>query len=168
MENKEICSKCKGKCCKTMGCHYSPKDFEEISFEYLMSQIDKGYISIDWWEGNPFEDNRNIHRAFFLRVRNVESPIVDPSWGGRCSLLTETGCSLTYNERPTGGRLLIPGEKNCVPKYTKEDCVKEWYKYNDILIKLYENYCKPPIPVSLLEDIDRLIKSVIKNKKEIK
>ena len=134
MENKEICSKCKGKCCKTMGCHYSPKDFEEISFEYLMSQIDKGYISIDWWEGNPFEDNRNIHRAFFLRVRNVESPIVDPSWGGRCSLLTETGCSLTYNERPTGGRLLIPGEKNCVTKYTKEDCVKEWYKYNDILI----------------------------------
>ena len=41
-------------------------------------------------------------------------------------------------------------------------------KYNDILIRLYENYCKPPIPVSLLEDIDRLIKSVIKNKKEIK
>ena len=140
MENKEICSKCKGKCCKTMGCHYSPKDFEEISFEYLMSQIDKGYISIDWWEGNPFKDDRNIHRAFFLRVRNVESPIVDPSWGGVCILLTEDGCPLSFEERPKGARLLISSANKCKSLYTKENCCIDWIKYHDILEDLHDYY----------------------------
>ena len=142
MENKKICSLCKGMCCKKMGCHYSPQDFKEISFDLLKIEIDKGHISIDWWEGNPFDElDDSIERVYFLRVRNVKSKIIDPSWGGVCSLLTENGCSLEYKDRPKGGRELIPNEKrDCILNYNKQDCAKEWYKYDEILTQLYNLY----------------------------
>lgn len=167
MENKTICSKCKGQCCKQMGCHFSPEDFKEISFEALKAEIDKGHISIDWWEGNPFEeinysfiasideydfgiseidedDEDTIERAYFLRAKNVGANIIDASWGGTCSLLTEKGCSLSYNDRPKGGRELIPveGNKECITNYSKQDCAKEWHTYDDILTQLYDYYAE--------------------------
>lgn len=140
MENKELCKQCGGRCCKTCGCHYSPEDFKDLTFEGLKREIDKGFISIDWWEGNPFEDDRNIFRGLFLRIRNINSPIVDASWGGRCILLTDTGCPVSYEERPKGARLLIPSEEGCRLEYDKRDCAKDWYKYRDILSKLYDEY----------------------------
>lgn len=141
MEKLKICKKCKGVCCKTVGCHYSPEDFKDLSFEGLKSEIDKGFISIDWWEGNPFDDDRTIMKAYYLRSRNVDSTVIDASWGGVCSLLTEKGCSLSYKDRPKGGRLLIPkGNKVCIPKYTKQQSAMDWYKYNDILAQLVEYY----------------------------
>ena len=42
----EICAKCKGGCCRFYGCHFSPTDFKEISFESLKTEIEKGRISI--------------------------------------------------------------------------------------------------------------------------
>lgn len=141
MENLEICSKCKGFCCKRMGCHFSPDDFKDLTFESLKKEIDKGYISIDWWEGNPFKDDRYIDKAYYLRIRNENADVVDPSWGGRCSLLTDEGCMLSYNERPKGGRLLIPNETDrCEIRYSKLDSAKDWYKYNDVLLKLEDYY----------------------------
>ena len=47
MENKQLCKECGGRCCKIMGCHYSPDDFEEITYESLKKEIEKGFISID-------------------------------------------------------------------------------------------------------------------------
>ena len=69
MENLEICSKCKGFCCKRMGCHFSPDDFKDLTFDGLKKEIDKGYISIDWWEGNPFKDDREIDKAYYLTYK---------------------------------------------------------------------------------------------------
>lgn len=142
MEKLTICKKCKGACCKTMGCHYSPNDFKEISFQYLKSKIDEGNISIDWWEGSPFDDNdRTISKAYYLRARHTNANVVDAAWGGTCKLLTPKGCSLTYKDRPKGGRLLIPCEnRNCIPEYTKQQAAIDWYKYNDILTKLVNHY----------------------------
>ena len=144
MENLEICKSCGGICCKSMGCHYSPDDFKDLSFEGLKQEIDKGYISIDWWNKNPFEDERNIYRAYFLRVRNIDSEIIDPAYRGKCSLLTDVGCLLSYKYRPKGGRTLIPAlNNNCIVKYDKQDCAKEWYEYNEVLCELVEYYfCK--------------------------
>lgn len=156
MENLEICSKCKGKCCKAMGCHFSPDDFKDLSYEGLKKEMDKGYISIDWWEGNPFDpDKRNeIPRAFFLRVRNRDAKIVDASWGGACSLLSEKGCTLSYEERPKGGKELIPAVPKCIIKYSKDECAKEWYKYDDILRKLEDYYCNKDIKNKYQTDYD--------------
>lgn len=141
LENRELCAKCKGACCKTMGCHYSPSDFKDLSYEGLKKEIEKGYISIDYWEGNPFKDNRDIPRAYFLRIKNKGCEIVDASFGGVCSLLTENGCKLTFNNRPKGGRDLIPAENGrCRSLYSKQDCAIEWYKYNHVLTKLAKEY----------------------------
>ena len=69
--NTELCERCGGLCCQTMGCHISPYDLKEISIESIMSLIDEsGCISIDWWEGNPTLDHRNSEKGFFLRIKN--------------------------------------------------------------------------------------------------
>ena len=140
MENLKLCAECKGKCCKGMGCHFSPDDFKDLSYEGLKKEIEKGYISIDWWEGNPFDDESNYDNGLLLRMRNVGAPVVDPSWGGRCILLTEKGCPFTYEERPRGGRDLIPDEKGCYTTYDKQQCAQDWYKHKETLEKLKENF----------------------------
>lgn len=160
MENKELCAKCKGMCCKKMGCHYSPDDFDDLSFEGLKKEIDKGFISIDWWEGNPFneEDFTTVKRGYFLRIRNKNKGVIDPAYFGTCSLLTKDGCSLSYDKRPKGGRELIPGVKNgylhCDLRYTKNDCARDWYKYSDVLDKLYEHYHENNDSVNLVDEYD--------------
>jgi hypothetical protein len=114
-------------------------DFNDISFESLKNIIDKGYISIDWWEGDVFGNNRGC--TYYLRVRNKDADIVDASWGGECILLTNNGCSLSFNERPKGGRGLIPKEDfNCEVTYSKKDSCRDWYPYQDILTKLVDIY----------------------------
>ena len=128
----ERCKTC-GSCCKTMGCHYSPDDFKEINYEYLKSEIEKGHISIDWWEDNP---NR-----YFLRIRNVDADAVDPSWGGRCSLLTENGCPLPFEKRPKGARFLDAKQSgDCDQGYGKKACADDWYAYDEILVKLVDYF----------------------------
>lgn len=131
------CERCGGRCCKHMGCHFSPSDFKEISFEALKAKIEEGYISIDWWEGEDACE-------YYLRMRHKNAPIVDPSWGGECILLTETGCSLPFEERPLGARSLEPrrGFESCTVHYDKRSCVDDWLPYDDILRKLVKYFEK--------------------------
>ena len=128
----DACSVCKGVCCKRMACHYAPEDFKEISFDALKAEIEKGKISIDWWEGNK--------REYYLRARHIGEPIVYGSWGGTCINLTETGCSLSWDERPSGGKSLNPPkhypDRDCIQTYTTEQCKNDWKKYEDVLFRL--------------------------------
>ena len=145
MENKyinsKVCANCGGMCCKNMGCHIAPSDLKEVSYDYIKSMIMTGTISIDYWEGDPFENGEYIDKAFFLRMRNKGSAVCDPSWGGQCVLLTDKGCPLDFKDRPKGARLLIPKEQGeCLSEYDKQTCVQEWYKYNDILSKIWDEY----------------------------
>lgn len=141
-EPEEICSVCKGECCRHYACHYSPEDFPEISFEALKKQIDKGRISIDWWEADSPE--------YFLRARHVGEPVVCGSWGGICVNLTDTGCSLSWEERPLGGKALKPGKSlrdDCITSYSKETCKNEWQKHAAVLRELvayfeYQQMCE--------------------------
>ncbi len=149
--NLEVCAECGGRCCKSMGCQFSPQDFKDLSFDGLRKEIDKGYISIDWWEGNPFgySDSRNIQRGYYLRIRNLsrhstdKASIVDPSYGGKCCLLTDTGCPFTFEQRPMGAKMLMPGDDiddDCVEGYDKQQCAKDWYEHIDVLSKLVDYY----------------------------
>lgn len=131
----EACAACKGECCRHMACHYAPSDFPDLSFDGLKQEIEKGRISIDWWEGNP--------RAYFLRARHVGEPVVKGSWGGRCVNLTDTGCSLSWEERPTGGKALKPHSDPdgiCTTSYSKEKCKNDWKKHAEVLNKLVEYF----------------------------
>lgn len=148
--DKKLCSACKGVCCKVCGCFFSPFDFEKITFEYLSEQIArKGYISIRYIPKTRSGQGTGV---FVLSVRNSDADIVDiplRSRGG-CSLLTDKGCPFSDEERPTGGRLLIPvgnvdkkgkAHPNCFQSYRIEDVCCEWLPYKKILQKLAYKFC---------------------------
>ena len=132
----EMCAECGGYCCKHMGCHYSPADFSDLSFEALKSQIEKGRISIDWWVSGGT-------REYYLRARHVGEPVVKGSWGGRCVNLTDTGCSLSWEERPLGGKALKPQDRlggGCTTSYSKEQCKDDWKPYTVVLEELVKYF----------------------------
>lgn len=148
--NCDLCSKCGGDCCKKCGCHFSPDDFEEISFEFLKKELEKGYISIDYVDGEMIYSDFGV---YILRVRNQGADIVDACLireKSQCILLTENGCKLDYNHRPTGGKLLIPNEDGrCRQKYDIFDCCYEWKPHQRILRDLVEYFETKEIPCSL-------------------
>lgn len=140
--NPEICAECGGECCKRCGCEYSPDDFSEISFDFLKKEIEKGYISIDNIPGDVLYQRESI---YILRTRNKGAKILDTCYEDTpCMLLTEKGCMLDYEHRPTGVKLLVPSrkrelftrKKKCYSSYTIADCCFEWKKYQDILRQL--------------------------------
>lgn len=145
--NLEICKECGGECCQRCGCNFSPDDFKEISFEYLKQQIEKGYISIEYIDGELIYDNWGV---YILRARNQGMPIVDFGYHrAPCILWTkENGCKLDYEHRPTGGKLLKPSEKKqqlffkaeriCPSNYSLRNCCYEWKPHQRILKELID------------------------------
>ena len=154
--NSSICAECGGLCCQKCGCHFSPDDFSEITFDFLKSEIRKGYISIDFVDREIIYEDIGI---FILRTRNKDAPIVDTTYNrSPCILLTETGCKLDYAHRPTGGKLLIPKEsfptlwgeaRNCHCKYDIEECCYEWKPHQKILYQLAQYFKGKDFPCSL-------------------
>lgn len=148
--DNKLCSTCGGKCCKSCGCHFSPNDFKDLSFESLKKELEKGYISID---RIPQEISYD-HTAFgtlILRIRNKNSPIVDDYFVRKkqeCILLTPNGCLLSSNDRPTGGKSLVPRYSNneftCTLDYSISDCSYEWQIYQNILNQLSDYFRNEP------------------------
>ena len=154
-ENPEVCSKCGGKCCKNYAGAYHPNDFDELKtiedFERIL--ID-GKISIDWYEYEGTIDSQ----GYFLRPRHVGGDVIDPSYGERCIHLTDTGCELSFDERPYFCRKLEPRESTeCGEADSKRGYAEAWSKYCDILSKLRLKYDKQtftgekPAMASLME-----------------
>ena len=153
--NSKICSECGGQCCKRCGCHFSPNDFEEITFDFLKKEIEKGYISLDYVDRNIIYEDSDI---FILRIRNQGTPIVDLDCiRTPCILLTENGCKLNYSNRPTGGKLLIPSDKlegffqhrACEQRYSINDCCSDWKPYQNLLQSLATYFKDKDFPCSL-------------------
>lgn len=131
----EMCKKCGGVCCKQNGCVYMPKDFESMEFSYLKNELEKGKISIsgqatkivnDMWTYIPY-----------LRARNKDANIVDLiTNGGPCINLTETGCSLSEEKRPTFGLLVKPTKIGGPCEKVKSGSANDWLNYSEVLEKL--------------------------------
>lgn len=160
-ENKEICAKCGGQCCKNCGCGFSTKDFKgEITKEKILRLLETGAVSVDWWEGDPREDlaphledyyipkyadKEKTSRGYFLRIKNIKANTYDPAFFGTCILLKEDGCPIDFEHRPYQGKALIPKDDNmflggffitCDSDYSKQECALEWFQYYDILDQL--------------------------------
>lgn len=132
--NKELCSRCKGRCCKQTGCFYMPNDFRKIEFNFLKKKIKKGYISI---AQASQENGASIH---YLKVRNIDSDICCDSSGGRCMLLTYKGCKLSFKKRPSGGKALIPSKNGCKSFYSKQEIIEQWKPYQKVLKQLWDYF----------------------------
>lgn len=143
VENIDLCRECGGACCKNMGCHFSPSDFSNISFKVLKRKIEEGNISIDYWIGDINNKHNRYSKTYYLRMRNLNTGIVDASWGGvQCKIWEqENGCPLPFEKRPKGARALIPHHPGrCDATYTKEMCVMDWRKHHTILKRLEEYF----------------------------
>ena len=151
--NQDSCKKCQGFCCKRCGCHFSPDDFNfkkiddengprdsnEVIFEILRKEMEKGYIVVECIPGEMFWSGID---GMILRARNINEGLVGRMMRSQCILLTENGCKLDYEHRPSGGRLLKPVYKNeelfCKQYYDIPDCCKEWLPFKEVLAKLFE------------------------------
>jgi len=154
-ENKncdyEKCKACGGKCCKRCGCFFSPDDFKDLSFEGVKKEIDKGYITIELIDGDLFCVNGFVYTP---RIRNVGDSVLcglfDYVPRKSCMLLTENGCKLDYEHRPSGGKLLIPGkvgkDVDCYTKYGTREVLKEWKAHQQLMLDLVHYYERHDVP----------------------
>lgn len=113
-ENKEICAKCGGICCKKSGCDCSSKDFESIKFKALLETLNSGKYSItSYCDFYPTKDGYKNIPFLYLRARNEGKGVVDLlSFKTRCANLGENGCEFSADERPSGGKKLNSQEKS--------------------------------------------------------
>ena len=148
-ENSEVCTKCKGDCCK----HYSgvtfPSDFgqsPEDIYDNLKAAIETHNMVIDWWDGDPRDGHDELNKGYFPRPAHKDSPWPrDPSWGGECVFLESTGCKLLLQDRPAGCRMLepkSPSEAKCKsPGYGKQEAAIAWLPYRDAIERIL-NKCE--------------------------
>lgn len=108
-----------------------------------------------WWR-----NDLSGFGVYILRARNQNAPIVDFGYKrSPCILLTEQGCKLDYEHRPTGGKLLIPSnefhsvfgvaERRCISTYDIAKCCYEWKSHQKLLHDLSEYFKDKEIPCSL-------------------
>lgn len=151
--NPESCAKCKGICCISSGCLISPDDFnlkdcftneildKDKAYQILEKEIRKGYISIEEIDGDQVCVTNGI--IYILHVRDYDAPIgisLRKEKHSHCILLTDNGCPFTYEERPTGGKMLVPNYPECESDYNLRDCCKEWLPFQYVLRELYQKY----------------------------
>ncbi len=169
IENLNTCSRCGGKCCKKSGCDYWPEDFEDLSYKSLLEILSEGNISIvaalDFVRVN---DKLVSFPFLYLRARNTNRDVVDLiSMKTRCSRLTDTGCSLSYDERPSGGKYLRPKKwyfGKCRPIFSLRDKVLEWEPYQGVLRKVVKNYTGMSVERKISEDVENLFRDVVEHR----
>jgi len=134
--NKELCSKCNGKCCKKLPGAMSPEDIgisnsksEQEICEIILEYLETFKYAIDWWE-----DDINI---YYMRpaTKRHEDEIFDPSWGGECVFFADgEGCSLSEHTRPLNCKMLEPREDKCISHIRKKDIIDMWVPYQELLV----------------------------------
>ena len=116
------------------------KENEKKAFNTLKQELKKGYISIEQIDGDQLYLSNRI--VLILHIRDAGAPIsisLVKEKHSHCILLTDKGCSLPYEKRPTGGKMLIPNYPECHNAYSLRDCCKEWLPFQSVLFDLY-NY----------------------------
>ena len=165
LENKDICTKCGGKCCKKSGCDYFVSDFDLINKNRLLEILATGNVSITSALNIKMLPNgqKYIVPFLYLRARNKGRDVIDLfSLKRECIMLTSTGCSYSFDNRPGGGANLIPDKNgNCHPyKNPYEEMVK-WAPYQSILSKLVKRYTGKSVDVVLKENIEQVCIDVL-------
>ena len=124
-QNKGVCAGCGGACCKESVCEYTVNDFEDFSFTKLRDFVDKGKSMV------LLREDLGI---ISIIARPKNSPVVgsEKVLSGDCVSNGPTGCDYSYDDRPTGGALVIPG----MPYHSGcRDILDTEYHYKQWLIK---------------------------------
>ena len=160
--NYEMCKKCQGACCKQNGCVYKTTDFKRLDFDSLKDELEKGKISIS---GQPVPLTKNAWTYLpYLRARNKNADIIDLiTTGGPCINLTETGCILSEEERPSYGLLAKPTKIGGPCRGFDSNDAIEWLNYNKVLERLIKYYANEEM-INII--VDEISKQLIESKKK--
>lgn len=160
IENKDICSKCGGMCCKKSGCDYSAMQFDDLSYEGICKILSEGNISIV----AVITSKKNLFGKivpqgfFYLRARNTDRDVVDlVSLKTRCAMLKDDGCSYDYYHRPLGERNLVPGENmSCHSLLAPLDIVRSFEPHQKTLRRVIRDYTGMSVEEKLSQDVENL------------
>lgn len=155
LENKEICARCGGTCCKNSGCDYAPEDFDSIKTEYILKILSEGYVSIVSVQHFDIVNGKLVHWPFlYLRARGEGRGAVDLlSFKKRCVALTPTGCRYNFNRRPTGGKNLVPDPNfDCKPYIPQIEIINRWEPYQSVLARCVKRLTGKNVYEILRED----------------
>ena len=145
-EDKEVCAKCGGMCCRWCPGSCFPDDFK--SEKEIIKALNTERYAIDWWDGDATgKDERD--KTYYIRpaIKGREGRLWHPAWGGECTFLTNSGCTLEFDKRPKSCRMLIPnpnieedGFGSCTMEdaFDKQEACIEWLKYEKLFEKLKE------------------------------
>lgn len=165
VEDKSICAKCGGYCCKKCGCDYFVSDFESMKIDYLINVLNEGRTSIV-----AFLNFRRLQNGILvcepllaLRARNINRDVIDLlSFKTTCASLEENGCYFDLEHRPSGGSSLIPGENmtchNSVDKLTE---LKKWQPYQKVLERIVKRFTGMSVHAKLKEDVENLFYDIL-------
>lgn len=165
LENKEICSLCKGRCCKKSGCDYATYDFKDLSTNGLYQALESEEISIV--AALKFEKLKTgklyVNPFLYLRARNMNRPVVDLfSLKTTCSQLTDQGCKYVLDRRPSGGKNLIPKANNrCYPLKNPLEIVDTWQSYQKTLAKLVKKISGYTVEEKLRMDVQNAFYDIL-------
>lgn len=157
-EDLATCRACGGKCCKTLPGAYLPDQLPE---DDLRAGLASGKLVLAWWDGDPRPERNcldvdcdgtcerctapdRLRRSYYVRPRNLNSPpgAFDPTRNGQCALLGPSGCTLSFEQRPSGCQNLLvnresPGDCHdyAVPTRSfKHHAAVAWVPYQDRLL----------------------------------
>ncbi len=171
IENKIVCQKCGGYCCKKSGCDYYPLDFVSYKADYLEEEIKKGFISIvALLKFSDDHGQKTVRPFLYLRARNKgRGPVDLVSYKKTCASLDTDGCRFDYDNRPSGGKHLVPSAKGHFYCYPDVDPLKEvlkWRNYQNVLRTLVERFTGKDLQSQLSSDIENLFYDYLTNNNE--
>lgn len=147
--NHNICDNCPKpiSCCQQGGCHFAVEDFTkkgiEITFENMLSEFEKGYLSIT----RTCLDMNDIpcDPYYFVYTRGISSPIVLHDYDEThypCMFFINKKCTFSDEERPSGGAFLIPSkDRDCYFTYEQEKFLANgWMKKREVMSRIYRHY----------------------------
>ena len=106
--------------------------------ENIVKNIKEREISIDRMEYLENFYSKLEKPIYYLRVANENESYLAYGNIGRCIFLSDNGCKLDYEARPSGGKFIVPFWSGCYPLYTKQEFIEKWIPYQNLLKNLIE------------------------------
>jgi Fe-S-cluster containining protein len=143
-ENHELCSQCKGQCCRHVPGATHPVDWknQNVLTRALIAKL----YSIDA-NKNTHNLEINLDKVYYVRpavAYTCHTPeVIDLSWGGPCIFLGGEGCQLLLARRPTECRMMEPrehlygrGAQHCWGHVSRKQTILAWLPYQRVLEKV--------------------------------
>lgn len=160
-ENLDICGKCGGKCCKKSGCDYYPEDIKTSAYKEILEILECGNISIvSLLVINEYKGKMLVEPFLYLRARNIDRDVIDLfSFKKQCSMLGDDGCKYSFEERPTGAKMLIPKENGMCSRDSEEinKFKEKWAPYQKTLSKIVKKITGMTPDEIIIEDFKKVL-----------